>query len=113
MNNLDKMYNYYIKVDKEGWHELDVVRKYIKGDIYSYFYTEDNMGVFEDLNGKEFISWYEKMEFSNIESSEIIGSYEKCTYSNPKENERYREYKDKVKKEFVQLMDSKYNTLQL
>lgn len=113
MNNIDKIYNYYSKIDKEGWEELKIVKNHIKGNLYSYFYTEDNMGVFENLDGKQLIPWYEKMEFSNIENSEFVGEYEKSTYSNPKENERYKEYKDNVKKEFVQVMDSKYNTLQL
>lgn len=113
MNNLNKMYDYYSKLDEEGWEELKIVKNHIKGNLYSHFYTEDNMGIFEDMDGKQLIPWYEKMEFSKITDSEIIGAYEKCTYSNPEENERYREYKDKTKKEFVQAMDSKHNTLQL
>lgn len=109
MSNIDKMYNYYRKLDKEGWDELRVVKKYIKGDIYSYFYYEDNMGAFEDLNGKELIPYYEKMEFSDIVSSEFHNSYERCTYSDPIENEKYKEYKEAVKKDFVKTMDAKYS----
>lgn len=113
MNSLDKMYNYYCKLDKEGWEELKIVKNHIKGNIYNHFYYEDNMGVFEDMDGKELIPWYEKMEFSNIVDSTFYSSYEKCTYGEPSKNERYSEYKNKVKKDFVQVMDSKYNTLKL
>lgn len=113
MNNLDKMYDYYSKVDKEGWEELKIVKNHIKGNIYDTFSYEDNIGMFEDMDGKQLIPWYEKMEFSNIVSSEFHGSYERCTYNEPSKNRKYKEYKNKVKKEFVQVMDSKYNTLQL
>lgn len=113
MNNIDKMYNYYKKFDKNGWEELQVVRKFIKGDIYSEFYYEDNIGLFENMDGKELIKWYEKMEFSQIKDSIFHGEYEQCVYDKPCENKNYKEYKEKVKKEFVKVMDCKYNTLEL
>lgn len=113
MNNTDRLYNHYQKLDMEGWNELQVVKKYIKGDIYSHFNYEDNIGLFENINGKELINWYEKMEFSRITDSKFIGMYEKCTYSNPTENKEYKDYKDKVKKEFIKAMSNKYDSLEL
>lgn len=109
MNNLDKMYNYYQKIDKDGWEELKVVRKYIKGDLYGNFPYEDNRGYFEFINGKEFIEWYEKMEFSNIINSRFVGAYEECDYDEPWKNKRYKEYKEAVKKDFVKTMDAKHS----
>lgn len=106
------MYDYYKKMDKDGWEELRIVKKHIKGDLYSHFYYEDNIGMFENMNGKELIPWYEKMEFSNIIDSTFVGMYEKCSYSNPTENKKYNAYKESVKKDFIKTMDAK-NSFQL
>ena len=113
LSNIDKMYSYYQTLDKEGWDELRVVKKYIKGNIYDTFYYEDNCGLFENMDGKELIKWYEKMGFSEIKESIFHGAYEKCVYNEPSENKNYKEYKEKVKKEFIKEMDCKYNTLEL
>lgn len=108
---IDKKINYlyekYSKLDKDGWKELKIVKKYIKGDLYSYFSYEDNVGLFEDMNGKQLIKWYEKMQFSNIVDSKIIGIYEKCTYSNPTENKDYLNYRKNVMSDFINVMQNK------
>lgn len=104
---IDYLYDKYSKMDKQGWEELKIVKKYIKGDIFTYFSYEENCGSFEEMNGKELIKWYEKMEFSKVIDSKIIGMYEKCTYSNPAENKDYQKYRQSVKKDFIKNMISK------
>lgn len=65
------------------------------------------------MNGYQLIEWYEKMKFSSIVDSKLIGIYEQYIYSNPSDNIGYKVYKEAVKKDFVQMMNSKYNSLQL
>ena len=53
------------------------------------------------------------MAFSDIIESFFHGAYEECYYSEPSENKNYKAYRYAVKKDFVQLMQDKYNSLQL
>lgn len=98
------LYNKYSKIDKDGWEELKIVKKYIKGDIGAFFSYEENCGLFEDMNGKDLIKWYEKMKFSDIVDSKIVGMYECCTYSDPCNNKNYTSYKKKIETEFIKNM---------
>lgn len=101
---LNNLYNFASSLDKEGWEELSIVKEFITGDLYSYFSYEDNIGKFEDMDGKTLISWYEKMEFGDIINSESVGSYEKCTYSEYKDKKEYKDYRKKVEKFLVKNM---------
>lgn len=104
---INDLYNFSVSLDNEGWEELSIVREFIKEDIYSYFYYEDNMGYFENMNGWELIPWHEKMKFAEIIDSEFIGCYEKCKYSNYKDTTEFIKYREEVKKAYIKHMISK------
>lgn len=106
---INYLYDKYSKLDKGGWEELKIVKKYIKDDLYSYFSYEDNCGLFENMNGRQLIKWYEKMQFSNIVDSKTTGMYEKCIYSNPTENKDYLNYRKNVIFDFINVMQNKLN----
>lgn len=104
---VDDLYNFSVNLDNEGWEELSIVREFINEDIYSYFYYEDNLGYFENMDGWQLISWYEKMKFAEIVDSEFIGSYEKCKYSDYDDKTEYIKYREEVKKALIKHMISK------
>ena len=89
-------------LDQDGWIELRVVSTVIPCNLYSEFSYEDNMGVFEELDGYETIFWYEKAEFGEFEY-EIVGSmHEVGTCINEYwKLPVYEEYRKKVEKKVL------------
>ena len=109
MLKLKELYEKSIIFDKGGWNELRAIKSVLNKDrsknnqvsLESMYTVEANMGLFEDMDGKELIPYYEKGYFGDIIDSKIIGgSYEQVTYGGDYTNKKeYKEFRKEVMKE--------------
>jgi hypothetical protein len=64
-------------VDVEGWELYYAAKELTNIDVYSYFYTEDNQGYFEEIDGNGLLKWLEIAAFAKIEWNHEQPPYEK------------------------------------
>lgn len=95
--NTDLIYDAIKFLDKDGWYKLSVIEELIPCDIYNVYYYEDNIGVFEDMIGYNYIKYYEINAFAEREYEMVCPLYEKMSnYSDYSQNPEYLAYISKL-----------------
>ncbi len=69
-----------VELDRGGWRRFSVAKRLIPENIYTYFYAEDCLGKFENMEGDELLYWLELTKFGVLEhyfqgSYEMVGSH--------------------------------------
>jgi hypothetical protein len=86
-----------VYIDDEGFALYSEAKKYTNIDIYSYYYTEDNLGYFENANGFALLRYLEVAAFGEIEWEQLPNGYEKAiNMSLNTEDTEFQRYRNEI-----------------
>lgn len=100
--SISEVYSKSQSLDNEKWIELDIIERKTGINISNFYYYEDNLGYFENLDGNGLIPYYEKAKFGEFEYDLCSGGYESSVcVSDYWKHDEYKTYRLDVEKEVV------------
>jgi hypothetical protein len=84
------------ELDRGGWRRFGIAKRLIPENIYTFFYAEDCLGQFEEMEGNELLYWLELTKYGVLNHFtkgcyEIVGSHRLRT-----EDKDYTDYRKRL-----------------